>query len=346
MHNLDTSTGRVAFAYSAEDGNTWHTLGLPIPDEIAMDPVKIAAFAGCDWNIYKAPVGYTDAAGVFHTVENRVALVRDDTHAALGVVSDSRYNPHQTREQFALIRDEFASAGLRMSAVGAIQGGRTVFGSALVPGADGTFGAKDALRRYITFACRNGDGGGSSTITDGCIRVVCQNTYQANIATATAEGGLLRIPHTSEYTASTLSRRLVALGDKWRKEDSLLVQFANRQLSQAEAALYFCTALNIRPEDVHAIRPDGKPALSTKSRNMLDALAAAYLRGPGAGLDTAAGTLWGAFNAVTYYVDHEATTRDSYGDGAGAARVASAQFGSGAAAKSRAFDLAAQLVAA
>ena len=60
---------------------------------------------------------------------------------------------------------------------------------------------------------------------------------------------------------------------------------------------------------------------------------------PGADLKTSDGTWWGAFNAVTYYYDHVAGTDQDK-------RLTSAWFGSAAARKRQALDLAVEFAEA
>lgn len=59
---------------------------------------------------------------------------------------------------------------------------------------------------------------------------------------------------------------------------------------------------------------------------------------PGQELSTAKNKLWGAVNAVTYYIDHVKTA-------AGADRLDSAWFGSGNALKEKAWAKASELIA-
>jgi Domain of unknown function (DUF932) len=64
---------------------------------------------------------------------------------------------------------------------------------------------------------------------------------------------------------------------------------------------------------------------------------ALYESAPGQNLDTAKGTLWGALNAVTYYVDHVRSRRAG-------GRLDSAWFGAGSALKEKAWTAACNLL--
>jgi hypothetical protein len=104
---------------------------------------------------------------------------------------------------------------------------------------------------------------------------------------------------------------------------------------------YFADVLEIDIAELNAVDPrTGKRVISTKSQNMLNALAVAYKNAPGAAM--ASGTVWGALNAVTHYATHDKTVRDTSDSGTDAARVASNLFGDAARLKARALMLAKQ----
>jgi hypothetical protein len=84
-------------------------------------------------------------------------------------------------------------------------------------------------------------------------------------------------------------------------------------------------------------KTDKKP-LSTKAERERNTIFAFFDSAPGQKLATAENTLWGAVNAVTYYIDHVKT-------GAGADRLDSAWFGSGNTLKEKAWAKASELIA-
>jgi hypothetical protein len=114
-----------------------------------------------------------------------------------------------------------------------------------------------------------------------------------------------------------------------------LIENMRQEISEDEVNAYFADILGFSPEDLGKDGPDGTPLVKTRTRNQLTALLDAYVSGPGAAPRT--GTAWGAYNAVTYWVDHVASTRDTAKEGTGLARAFSAQFGRGAITKQEAF---------
>lgn len=76
---------------------------------------------------------------------------------------------------------------------------------------------------------------------------------------------------------------------------------------------------------------------------MIGALEAAFANGPGAGLKSTKDTAFGLLQAVTYWVDHQASAIDRYGAGTDNARRTAAWFGLGEKTKQGAQILCAEL---
>ena len=111
---------------------------------------------------------------------------------------------------------------------------------------------------------------------------------------------------------------------------------SRQKVSDADALAFLAGLLDIEVSDLGKVDSKGSKLVSTKSENNLKALVTAYRKSPGAHLASADGTAFGLLNAVTYYVDHAATVRDTEGDGKAGARFASSQIGAGDAFKQRA----------
>lgn len=344
-HEIDETLGTPAFTYDESEGGAWHGLGQPIPKEFANDPRKIAEIAGASYSVSKRPVMFPGNNGPV-TIENRMAIVRDDTCTALEVLSDNKYNVVQPVQYFEAFRDSLKKSHLRISSAGVLKGGRIVFVNAKFTDHGMSVLGKDNIDTYVCLG-----GGYDGTLASfgylSSFRTVCWNTLSANIAERKAETkngkagkGFFRIPHSAVFDGEALHAALGLAGAELQVRAEVFNTLAGRKATQAAVAEFFCKALDIDPADVNATTKDGKPKLSVRLQNQLAALAGSYAAGPGATLESANGTWWGALNAVTHYVDHMAATRDSYADGTGSARFASAQFGTGAEIKTKALRMA------
>lgn len=330
-HELDESTGKPAFAYDAKEGGAWHGLGQPIPEEHAKDPSKIAEIVGAAYKVTKEPT-YVKLGKDFEVIKNRVALVRDDTDEVLEVLSDNRYNVVQPVEYFEAFRDSLEKNDLRISSAGVLKGGRIVFVNAKLTGKDITVGDSDQIASYL---CMGGgyDGTLASFGYVSSFRTVCWNTLSANLSMNREGRSLFKVPHSSIFDGKLLGAALGLLGDELKVRAEVFNKLSRKKLPIDQVRRYIAGVagvdLGTDPEAAYA-------KLSTKMRLKMDALMESYRGGPGAELPSVRGTLWGALNAVTHYVDHLSKTRDTTEDGEDRSRFASAQFGTGAQTKQKA----------
>jgi phage/plasmid-like protein (TIGR03299 family) len=165
------------------------------------------------------------------------------------------------------------------------------------------------------------------------IRVVCMNTMKMalgekiNGKRAGNTTGIFRMPHNRAFNEEVKKSAELALGlarqgmvDLKEAADVLSAV----RISKNDLPVYFHNVVNDDMEE------DADPEnFSRTVKTLLEAVNEA----PGANLRTAEGTLWGAYNAVTYTADHLLGRSD---DG----RVVSAWFGAGAGMKKRALELA------
>jgi phage/plasmid-like protein (TIGR03299 family) len=326
---IDLTSGKPAFAFDAEEGGAWHGLGNPISEKDAKDPVAIAKIARADYTVSKRPISY-DFNGVSRSVPNREALIRNDTGAVLEVLSENRYHEVQPIEYFESFRDSLAANNLRISSAGVLKGGQIVFVNAKL---DGDFAMNimgvDETVRYI---CMGGGYTGKMSsfgyLND--FRTVCWNTLSMAMSKHSDGGTLFRMAHSAPFNGKALGAAIGLAGKEVKIRAEVFNIMARRSMAMDAAKDFFAKVVGVKD--------DGKmsPQLLTK----LNALADAYVNGPGANLVSAKGTVYGALNAVTHYVDHLAVTRDTTNDGEGRSRFASAQFGSGAAMKNKALVLA------
>ena len=84
--------------------------------------------------------------------------------------------------------------------------------------------------------------------------------------------------------------------------------------------------------------PDPKDGEASRASLTRENLVRLFETGKGNDLPSVRGTLWGAVNAVIEHIDHERPARGSAETDPGEARWKSAQFGSGAALKTRAWS--------
>jgi hypothetical protein len=142
--------------------------------------------------------------------------------------------------------------------------------------------------------------------------------------------------HSTQFDSAGLARAFGLLGEQHRITSEQWHALARVKVDNQTALDFLAGLLDINPADIGKVDAKGSKLVSTKAENNLRALVTAYRKSPGAQLASADGTAYGLLNAVTYYVDHAATVRDTENDGARGARFASTQLGAGDALKQKA----------
>jgi phage/plasmid-like protein (TIGR03299 family) len=332
---LDVQNGQVAFAVAGGGKTAWHGYGNEIFKTDTM--AQVAKKAGMEFSVTTAPVEYVDSDGKRHKMHDTLVNYRTDTKAALGIVSKDFKNvqPSQVLEFF---RDFCADNKLTMETAGALRGGKTVWALAklgkdfdfLLPGADKI----DSYLRLQT-------GFDAKRATDAiatCIRQVCKNTENMiNLADQHA----YKTPHTSVFDAEALKTAMGMLGEQHKITAKFWNELVKRKVTQKERDTYFCELFGLSLEDKNGKDKDGESLITTRARNTLDALTAAFVSGPGHGLKSADGTAYGLLQAVTYWSDHQASIKGSKEDPT--ARLNASWYGTGARIKKDAQFMAATL---
>lgn len=131
-----------------------------------------------DFEVGFAPL-YADVGG-FEPVPDRRATYRKDTQKVLGIVGN-RYNIVQNKDALGFLADIVDSGDIVPLGGGYWKGGARPWIQARLPQDIKVAGvASETLIPFI-FAATGHDGGLQVTIALSAIRVICQNTYAANL---------------------------------------------------------------------------------------------------------------------------------------------------------------------
>jgi len=311
-HELDFSTGQAAIAYTGKV--PWHGYGTPMEDDLSLDEWRVQA--GLDWEVKRRPIGFWDGfewrAG---DLKKKVALVRSDNEQPLSIVSD-RYKVVQPKEVLEFFESVIEENGFKMSTAGSLKEGKRVWAMADC-GEDFTIG-DDHVGAHLLLATSY-DGTFATTAQFTSIRVVCNNTLGFSLDRG-GEGGVVRIPHTSDFNQWDIKAEL-GFDVNWQRFQDQILQLTQYEVTDREVLNYFLTVVGVTEDEC------AEGTQLTNVRKMMNL----YTSGPGSQLPSAKGTLWGALNAVTFLVDHCRAAANTGN------RFDSAAFGGGAALKRRAF---------
>jgi phage/plasmid-like protein (TIGR03299 family) len=300
----------------------WHGLGVEVP--FGLTPNEMIDAAGLNWHVKKHPM-FTDT-GV--AVEGYGALVRDKDSHVLGICGPE-YTPFQNREVFAFFK-KFTDAGhMVLETAGSLNHGKNVWALARINALDFTLNgnSNDKVNNYMLLNHPH-QWGKALSIMFTSIRVVCCNTLTMALASGKEKFSAM---HVQEFGTDTIRRAEEALGiaelicADYKDNVILLskVKAERAQVTDYIARLFQPDMYKEKPTEDTILSPLD---FNRRAGRVFDLLNVA----PGNELSTAKGTWWGALNAITYYVDHDAGQGDRnialhnawFGQRAGIKRVA------------------------
>ncbi len=274
----------------------WDVLGTRLDGVTgSIDAMHEADLAG--WNVRKAPLTFaslTDGKQTVGDVPDRFATIRNNPATGgvdyLGVVG-SHYTPIQNEAHAELLDAVVDVADAKWEAAGASAGGKRVFMTMRLPDTV-QIGGKDAVDLYLV-ALNSHDGNSSFRFMVTPVRVTCTNMQAAALKKAAAT---FSIRHTANAGREIQEAR-EALGLTYKyveafeaeAEAMLAKRYTNKQFDAYAAQLF-----NIVDE--------GKA--SKRAIDNRDGLVSLYRDSET--LTGIRGTRWGAYQAVTEYVDHVA----------------------------------------
>lgn len=316
----------------------WHGLGFEVKQN--MTPTQMVKAAQIDWTVSKRPLSFKGKTnGTMTELPADFALVRDSDEQCLDIVG-SVYRPVQNEDAFDFFK-QFTDAGkMTMETAGSLWGGKYVWGLARI-GKDFKVGgakSKDDVRTYLLLTNAH-QHGKANAIAFTPIRVVCWNTLTMALG-SNLKGkpgqSVFRMPHVRDFDESVKNAAKISLGmaieqaEEFKEAANHLAKF---KINPKDTDEYFFEVLKYDPKKAEK---DGKTKKDgeVKVPRMLPKFQAALTHAPGQEMPSALGTLWGAFNAVTYAIDHEASSR---GDDT---KLKNIWLGNLASVKNRALDLA------
>jgi phage/plasmid-like protein (TIGR03299 family) len=328
----------------------WHGLGNQLAPK---QPIEIwAEQAGMNWTIEQSPVHFmaedTDSSNqiiqlkdsLLQLPQNNVlpfsdhkVLFRSDTREPLSVVSQ-RYHVVQPREILEFYRDLTEKSDFELETAGVLKGGKKLWALART-GQSAAIKGKDVTNGYVLLATAC-DGTLATTAQFTSIRVVCNNT----LAVALREGnsssshqGIVKVPHNTRFDATSVKQQLGISVSAWDEYIYRLNLLSDRKVKTIEADRFLWNVFN---DNGNRGNTSATSSFNERAINKAKTLFEGH--GRGAMLQSARGTAFGLLNAVTEFVDHERKAKSTDH------RLDSAWFGTGAAVKQRALDLAVQMI--
>lgn len=286
-HNIEIRNGRASIAFAGE--TPWHKLGQKLDN--AFDAETALREGGLDFTVQKVGLQTVDGT----KLENRFALRRTDTKDVLGVVTDF-YQPLQNREAFSFFDGVFGKGKARYEVAGVLGKGEKVWLLAKLQG-EFTVGRNDLVGKWLLLT--NGH--------DTCepvrarftpIRVVCQNTLNAALRGTESE---VRVQHIGNVQGKLeiAGKLMKQAGIYFDEVQAVFSGFLKHQLkgnAVRDYATRVIAGTEVKFEDLGKV-----------TRGHVETVLELHETGRGHDIKAVRGSLWGAYNAVTEFVDHHRT---------------------------------------
>lgn len=310
--NFNQQTGKHSFMSVKE--KAWHNLGQVI--EHYPTSSEAIRYAGLDYIVEKRPLFTFDTPNFLGdgsddiiipeiAVPNYFATVRADTEQPLGVVGND-YEVVQNRDAFSFF-DAIVGGGegVLYETCGALGNGERIFITAKLPGYI-RVGNDDLIEKYL-FLTTSHDGYGSITAAFTPVRIVCNNTLHAALGNMTNS---VKIRHTQSAQerltqahkvmgiTSTMSDQLNGIFNRWahiRITDKQVLKLVQQAMAPSKEVLQ------------KVLDDENMDEFSSRYLNTVEKVSEYAFSHHSQQTDTTRGTLFGAYNAISGYMQNVKT---------------------------------------
>jgi len=265
----------------------WHGLGTKIPEDKGINIREAIVVAGLDWQVELRRVVTVNPEGSANTgILDHFAVCRTSDNAFLGIVGPD-YTPLQNEQALEWFQPFLDANEATLETAGSLKGGRQVWALAKIRDGKMDINQKDPVAHYILLS-NSHDGSVAVRVGFTPIRVVCNNTL--TMAHNSKASKLLRVRHTSNLqenlemvrdTMKVARREFAATVEQYRK-------LQKRGIDAASLERYIRVVFSL-PED-----KGGRELIP----NII------HLFENGRGHREAGHNYWGAYNAVTEYLNY------------------------------------------
>jgi phage/plasmid-like protein (TIGR03299 family) len=314
-HNLNYNeqTGQHSF-FSVKE-KAWHGLGTILNDYPNTE--QALKMARLDFLVEKRPLFTYDnenhAANEDTEIRipeiqcpNHFATIRTDTEQVLGVVGKD-YEIVQNLDAFSFFDSIVGGEGIQYETAGALGKGERIFITAKLPGYI-KVGNADLIEQYL-FLTTSHDGFGSITAAFTPIRIVCNNTLNAAMH---RHSNAIKIRHTaSAKERLEQAHRVMGISNTLSTElETIFNQWAKVRITDREVLKLIQRAMVPNKEVLHNLEAGKEDESSTYFKNMVNNVYEYAMTSPSQLQETTAGTVFGAYNAITGYFQNMRTYKD------------------------------------
>lgn len=265
----------------------WHGLGTQIDSETGF----WEAFdnAGLNWEVDTKPLFTGEGERVSHR-----AAYRTSDGRILGIVG-KRWTPLQNRDAFEIFEPLVDAGEMTIHTAGSLRNGERIWALCQLNQDNSEIVAGDEIAKFVLLS--NGhDGKLAVHFGFTPIRVVCANTE--SLARGSKASKLIRVRHSRFVKQNVQQLRDV-------------MNFANQEFEATAEQYRYLASKGINSDDLDkfikiVMGLDGKleADISTRSKNIGIQITQLFENGKGADIQGVSGTYWGAYNAITEYLNY------------------------------------------
>lgn len=300
----------------------WHGIGTKVDNLMTADECLVTA--GLDWEVTKEKI-FAEVNGKKVFIPNKYATVRSTDHRPLGVVGAS-YKPVQNVDALNFMDALTETGEAKYETAGSLQLGRIIWVMAKIPNGAGV----DPVEKFLLCTTSH-DGSSPVMVTATPVRVVCNNTLNAALR---GSKNKFRIRHTTNVDDKIAEARKT-LADSlvfFKKLDITFDRMKDVKFTEEKLVTLVETVFGAPGDEDASERQENR--LEKITEKVLDL----SINGAGASLPGVGGTAWGAYNAVTEYLDHFTKIKGGKGQSAEEKLIASTWFGTVQMKTQKAFD--------
>lgn len=271
----------------------WHGLGRSIPQGKRLSIDKAIKAAGLDWEVGLRHIYTEDDKNVRIGIVDRFATYRKSDNSVLGIVG-ADYMPLQNRDAFKWFQPFLDNKEASIETAGSLRWGRIIWVLARINLDTLRVKGDDAVRSYVLLSNSHD---GTTAVRAGFtpIRVVCNNTL--SIAHESETSKLLRVRHTRNLACNleTIREIMNLANTEFEATVEQYRMLAGKGILSKDLTRYVRTVFNLD---------------ENSGKKLLPKITALFEDGRGSDMD--AKTYWGAYNAVTEYLNyHRGKSQDS-----------------------------------
>lgn len=323
-HNLNFNKITNKYSFFSVKQKAWHDLGQVVEDY--PNSSEAIELSGLNYQVERQRLFNADGT----EIKNFFATVRTDTRETLGVVG-SKYEIVQNTDAFTFFDAIKDSESIKYETAGALGNGERIFITAKLPDCL-RIGRNDVIEKYI-FLTNTHDGSGAITAAFTPIRIVCNNTLTMALKN---HSNAVHIKHTADVKKrlEEAHRIMYIANEKGEMIETIFRKWSKTRITDAETLKLIRLAMAPTPETFAAVAADNTDFEFTRQFEEITGAVYEYaLSAETQQMETTAGTLFGAYNAVTgFYQNVKSYKNDS-------AKVQSIMYGTAADRSKKAFDL-------